>query len=104
MSPTSRSVLYSLLTVVLILLLGIVTILSVAYQRNRRLEDQRTDLQRRSFRQENQIKDLKVRLEDCDTVQNNSPANGLQYIPSFPELDTGLDPMDDPAYDPRLVR
>lgn len=90
MSSISRSVVYSLLTVIFVLLLSIMIILSVAYQRYRRLDDQRVDLQRISFRQQNQIKDLTVRLEDCDTVRTNPPTdtsrNGLSSPDSVRRL------------------
>ena len=94
MSPTSRPIVYSLLTVVVVLLLGIVTLLRVADQRNRRLEDQRIDLQRSFYRQESQIKELKVRLEDCDTLRTNTPISGSSDTLGFSEFDTDLIPVD----------
>ena len=57
------------MTVVLMLLLGIVAMLNVAYQRHQRLEDQATDLKRHLFRQQRQIRTLKGQLEDCDTTR-----------------------------------
>ncbi|WP_461053214.1 hypothetical protein [Spirosoma arcticum] len=58
-----------------------ITLLSVAYQRHRHLDDLRIDLQRNFHRQESQIKDLKVRLEDCDTVQNGVPTDTSWALP-----------------------
>jgi len=63
-----RSVIYSLLAAVVVLLLGIVTLLGVAYYRHQRLADETTDLRRSLTQQEGQIKNLQERLEDCDTI------------------------------------
>ena len=75
MSSTNQPVIHSLLTVVFVLLLGMVVMLGVAYQRQQHLEDQGTDLQRNFSRQEIQIKNLQGRLEDCDTVRNTTPVD-----------------------------
>lgn len=85
MLASNRPVVYSLLAVVLLLLLGIMAMLSVADQRHQRLEDQATDLKRHLFRQQQQIKNLKGQLKDCDTMHterfgssswSNMPASG----------------------------
>lgn len=73
MFSTNQPVVHSLLTVVVVLLLGIMAILGVAYQRHRHLEDQDTDLLRYSSQQEIQIRDLQWRLENCDTIQSAAP-------------------------------
>jgi len=67
-STVNRNVVYSLLTAVVVLLLGIVTLLGVAYYRHQRLADETTDLRRSMTQQEGQIKNLQERLEDCDTI------------------------------------
>jgi uncharacterized coiled-coil protein SlyX len=80
MLSSNRPVVYSLLTIVVLLLLGIVAMLNVADQRNQRLKDQTTDLKRHLFRQQRQIRTLKEKLEDCDTAHTDrairSPAWG----------------------------
>lgn len=73
MPPASRGIVYSLLTVVFVLLLGMAALLRVAYHRHQRLEDTTTDLQRHLFQQETQIKKLQQRLEDCDTLKASAP-------------------------------
>ncbi|GAB3510120.1 hypothetical protein GCM10027341_48130 [Spirosoma knui] len=73
MSIGSRGAIYSLLTVVVVLLLGITALLWVAYNRHQRLEDATIDLQRNLSQQESQIKDLQERLEDCDTLETAAP-------------------------------
>lgn len=73
MPPASRGIVYSLLTVVFVLLLGMAALLRVAYYRHQRLEDTTTDLQRNLSQQETQIKKLQRRLEDCDTLQASVP-------------------------------
>lgn len=67
MLSASRGIVYSLLTVVFVLLLGIMALLWVANNRHQRLEDATTDLRRNLGQQESQIRDLQERLEDCDT-------------------------------------
>lgn len=73
MSSPSRGVVYSLLTVVFILLVGMMTILGVAYQRYQRFKDQAADLQRNLIEQKIRINDLQLLLKDCDTVQSVNP-------------------------------
>ena len=73
MQAASRGVIYSLLTVVILLLLGITALLGVAYNRHQRLEDTTMDLQRNLTQQEGKIKNLQQRLEDCDTVETTAP-------------------------------
>jgi len=73
MQATSKGVVYSLLTVVVVLLLGIAALLGVANYRHQRLEDATQDLRRSLSQQEGQIKDLQQRLEDCDTIEATAP-------------------------------
>ena len=81
-----RSVVYSLLAAVVVLLLGIVTLLGVAYYRHQRLADETTDLRRSLTQQEEQIKDLRGRLEACDTaVQPPTPADSSWTLRSRPQ-------------------
>lgn len=68
MPAASRGVIYSLLTVVFVLLLGIAALLGVAYYRHQRLEDETLDLRRNLTQQEGKIRNLQKRLEDCDTI------------------------------------
>ncbi|MFD2571108.1 hypothetical protein ACFSUS_10715 [Spirosoma soli] len=75
MSVGSRGVVYSLLTVVVVLLLGITALLWVAYHRHQRLEDATIDLQRNVSQQKSQIRELQERLEDCDTIDTTPPAD-----------------------------
>ncbi|QIP12194.1 hypothetical protein G8759_05890 [Spirosoma aureum] len=75
MTAASRGVVYSLLTVVFVLLLGIAALLAVAYHRHQRLEDATQDLRRNLTQQEGQIKNLQQRLEDCDTVEVKAPVD-----------------------------
>lgn len=69
MSTISRGIVYTLTAAVFVLLLGITALLSVAYNRHRRLEDVTTDLQRNLTQQEHKIVELEEKLEDCDTLQ-----------------------------------
>ncbi|WP_461126946.1 hypothetical protein [Spirosoma aerophilum] len=69
MPAASRGVVYSLITVVVVLLLGIAAILGVSYHRHQRLEDAAIDLQHNLSQQEGQIKALRQQLDDCDTIQ-----------------------------------
>ena len=79
---TRGGVVYSLLTVVIVLLLGIAALLWVAYNRHQRLEDATIDLQRNVNQQESQIKELQERLEDCDTVEGaSSPDTSWNTVP-----------------------
>ncbi|MVM38794.1 hypothetical protein GO730_16685 [Spirosoma sp. HMF3257] len=73
MPVVSRSVIYSLIAVVLVLLLGIAALLSVSYQRHQRLEDATIDFQRNLTQKESRIVDLQAKLANCDTVQTNAP-------------------------------
>lgn len=73
MPAVSRGVVYTLLAVVVVLLLGIAALLSVASQRNQRLEDATIDFQRDLNQKEGKIKDLQQRLENCDTVRATIP-------------------------------
>ena len=79
----NRSIVYSLLAAVIVLLLGIVALLGVAYYRHQRLADETTDLRRNLTQQEGQIKELQSRLEDCDTlVQPITPIDSSWTIQS----------------------
>jgi hypothetical protein len=73
MPAVSRGVVYSLLAVVVVLLLGIAALISVASQRNQRLEDATIDFQRNLNQKDGKIKDLQQRLENCDTVRATIP-------------------------------
>lgn len=73
MPAVSRGVVYSLLAVVVVLLLGIAALISVASQRNQRLEDATIDFQRNLNQKEGTIKDLQRRLENCDTLRATIP-------------------------------
>lgn len=73
MSAVSRGVVYALLAVVVVLLLGIAALLNVAAQRNQRLEDATIDLRRSLNQKEGTIKDLQLRLQNCDTIQATVP-------------------------------
>ncbi|WP_461092046.1 hypothetical protein [Spirosoma gilvum] len=73
MSTVSRGVVYSLVAVVIVLLLGIMALLGVAYNRHQRLEDATIDLQRNLTQQENKITELQERLQDCDTTKATAP-------------------------------
>lgn len=64
-----------LLTAVFVLLLGIVALLGVAYQRHQRLRDTTIDLQRNLTQRESKIAELKTKLENCDTVQAVTPVD-----------------------------
>ena len=64
----NRPVVYSLLAAIVVLLLGIVTLLGVAYYRHQRLADETNDLRRSLTQQEGQINELQSRLDDCDTA------------------------------------
>ena len=77
MSPINRPVVYSLLTVVFILLLGIITMLGVAYQRHQRLEDQTVVLQRNLYQQQNRIKSLQVMVKNCDSLLSVTSADAF---------------------------
>ncbi|WP_080054539.1 hypothetical protein [Spirosoma aerolatum] len=73
MSTVSRGVIYSLVAVVIVLLLGIMALLGVAYNRHQRLEDATIDLQRNLTQQESKINELQERLQDCDTTKAMAP-------------------------------
>ncbi len=75
MSTISRGIVYTLIAAVFVLLLGITALLSVAYNRHRRLEDVTTDLQRNLTQQEHKIVELEEKLEDCDTLQAIAPVD-----------------------------
>ncbi|WP_338872560.1 hypothetical protein WBJ53_28270 [Spirosoma sp. SC4-14] len=75
MQATSKGVVYSLLTVVVVLLLGIAALLGVANYRHQRLEDATQDLRRSISQQEGQIRNLQQRLEDCDTIDTITPVD-----------------------------
>lgn len=75
MSSVSRNTVYSLIAIVCVLLVGITALLGVAYNRHQRLEDRTIDLQRNISLQESQIRTLRQRLENCDTVKAVAPSH-----------------------------
>ena len=75
MSTINRGIVYTLVIAVFVLLLGITALLSVAYNRHRRLEDVTIDLQRNLTQQEHEIVELQEKLEDCDTLQAIAPVD-----------------------------
>lgn len=77
MSSAGRSVVYSLLTVVFVLLLGMGVLLWVANRRHQRLEDETADLRRSLHQQIGQIDGLRQRLEDCMTNNPNATDTAL---------------------------
>ena len=79
MSPVNRPVVYSLLTVVAVLLRGIMTVLGVAYQRHQRPEDQTTVLQRNLYQQQSRIKSLQVIVKNCYSLLSTTPADTSRY-------------------------
>ncbi len=85
MSAVSRGVVYSLIAVVCVLLVGIMALMGVAYNRHRRLEDTTIDLRRSISQQAGQIKTLQKRLENCDTVQNTTPVDTAWRIGTTPD-------------------
>lgn len=88
MSAVNRGVVYSLLTVVLVLLMGIAGLLAVAYYRHQRLADETTDLRRNLTQQQGQIKNLQERLQDCDTNSSEAPVDtSWGYVPKADSLD-----------------
>lgn len=82
MQIASKGVIYSLLTAVVVLLVGIAALVGVANYRHQRLEDATQDLRRSLTQQEGQIKNLQQRLEDCDTVNTASPVDTSWGAPS----------------------
>ncbi len=75
MSAVNRGIVYSLMAVVLVLLVGIAALLSVANHRHQQLEDTTIDLRRHLGQQERRIRDLQKRLEDCNAMQADTPAD-----------------------------
>lgn len=69
MPIVSRGVVYSLIVVVIVLLLGIVALLEVAYSRHKRLEDTTVDLERSLAQQRAKVARLRKMLADCDSLQ-----------------------------------
>ncbi|GAB3564183.1 hypothetical protein GCM10027578_09210 [Spirosoma luteolum] len=66
MPAARQETVYSLLTVVFVLLLGIVALLWVAYNRHQHLADQTLELRRNLSEQKGQIDTLRDRLEKCN--------------------------------------
>ncbi|GAB3999319.1 hypothetical protein GCM10028807_49190 [Spirosoma daeguense] len=75
MTAISRGFVYSLATAILVLLLCIMALLGVAYNRHQHLEDATIDLKRNLSKQESKIVELQGRLEDCDTISRVVPAD-----------------------------
>lgn len=69
MLPARHEIIYSLLTIVFVLLVGIAGLLRVAYKRHQHLADQTQELRYSLDRQTNQITTLKERLEKCDSIE-----------------------------------
>ncbi|MBD2699108.1 hypothetical protein IC229_00550 [Spirosoma sp. BT702] len=82
MNAVSRGVVYSLATAILVLLLCIMALLGVAYNRHQHLEDATIDLKRNLSKQETKIVELQERLEDCDTVAKVAPADTAWATPA----------------------
>ncbi|QJW91424.1 hypothetical protein HNV11_19595 [Spirosoma taeanense] len=61
-SSTSQRAIYSLLTVIVVLLVGIMALLQVADRRHQRLEDEAQDLRQTIARQKRRIDDLTQQL------------------------------------------
>lgn len=82
---------YSLLTVVIVLLLGILALLWVANQRHQRLADETNDLRRSLDQQNGKINQLQKRLEDCDTADaaTTPPDTAWSTAPTIPPTDSG---------------
>ncbi len=70
MSPARHEIIYSLLTIVFILLVGIAGLLRVAYKRHQHLADQTLELRHSLDQQNSQINNLKERLEKCDSLES----------------------------------
>lgn len=69
MPPARHELVYSLLTIVFVLLVGIAGLLWVAYNRHQHLADQTLELRHSLDEQSNQITNLKERLEHCDSTE-----------------------------------
>ncbi|GAB3973117.1 hypothetical protein GCM10028806_26430 [Spirosoma terrae] len=82
MQIASKGVIYSLLTAVVVLLVGIAALVSVANYRHQRLEDATQDLRRNLTQQQGQIKNLQQQLEDCDTIKTVPPVDTSWGSPS----------------------
>lgn len=72
-SPANRPIVYSFLTIVFVLVLGVTALLNVSHNRSQHLQDQAIDLRRNLFQKDQKIKVLEDRLKDCDTLEA-SPA------------------------------
>jgi hypothetical protein len=73
-SPANRLIVYSFLTIVFVLMLGVTALLNVSHNRSQHLQDQATDLRRNLFQRDQKIKVLEDRLKDCDTLEAASSA------------------------------
>lgn len=69
MPPARHELVYSLLTIVFVLLVGIAGLLWVAYNRHQHLADQTLELRHNLDAQSDQIINLKERLEHCDSTE-----------------------------------
>lgn len=69
MPPARHELVYSLLTIVFVLLVGIAGLLWVAYNRHQHLADQTLELRNSLELQSSQITNLKERLEHCDSTE-----------------------------------
>lgn len=68
-SPANRQLVYSCLTIVFVLVLGVTGLLNVSHNRSQHLQDQAIDLRRNLFQKDQKIKILEERLKDCDTLE-----------------------------------
>lgn len=73
MPPARHELIYSLLTIVFVLLVGIAGLLRVAYKRHQHLADQTLELRHSLDQQNSQINSLKERLEKCDSAEVRLP-------------------------------
>ncbi|MBC3787614.1 hypothetical protein [Spirosoma utsteinense] len=85
MPSTNRSIVYSLLTVVLILLVGMMAMLGVAYRRYQHVDDQRAELQRTLIQQERRIRQLQKQLHKYRAMQPTARPDTLTDTHPVPE-------------------
>lgn len=81
MPPARHETIYSLLTIVFVLLVGIAGLLRVAYKRHQHLADQTLELRHSLNQQNSQINNLKERLEKCDSLDSR-PGNDNSWSTS----------------------
>jgi Tfp pilus assembly protein PilO len=81
MPPARHEIIYSLITIVFVLLVGIAGLLRVAYKRHQHLADQTLELRNSLDQQNSQISNLKERLEKCDSLESRL-GNDTSWSPS----------------------